>query len=181
METNATRMCELLVGLPDVNVLAVDDQPGETIVVHIEARRDRTWCRSCGGRARVKDRPWVELVDLPCFGRPARLVWRKHRWHCPEPLCEQGSWTVIDTRIAAPRMALTDRAGRWVTKQVGELGRTVNEIAVELGCDSQTGNVPLRRCSMCESVGLTRVAIDASAVLCQICRPDPARAWIDRA
>ena len=47
---------------------------------------------SCGGPARVKDRPTVELVDLPCFGRAAWLVWRKHRWSCPRPECPTGSW-----------------------------------------------------------------------------------------
>lgn len=36
------------------------------------------------------------------------------------------------------RLALTDRAGRWVTEQVGRWGRTVNEVAVELGCDWHT-------------------------------------------
>jgi len=35
---------------------------------------------------------------------------------------------------------MTDRAGRWVTKQVGKWGRTVNEMAVELGCDWHTVN-----------------------------------------
>ena len=35
---------------------------------------------------------------------------------------------------------MTDRAGRWVTEQVGRRGRTVNEIAVELGCDWHTIN-----------------------------------------
>jgi hypothetical protein len=35
---------------------------------------------------------------------------------------------------------MTDRVGRWVTEQVGRLGRTVNEIAVELGCDWHTIN-----------------------------------------
>ncbi len=35
---------------------------------------------------------------------------------------------------------MTDRAGRWITEQVGRLGRTVNEIAVELGCDWHTIN-----------------------------------------
>jgi transposase len=50
------------------------------------------------------------------------------------------SWTLEDRRIAAPRMALTDRAGRWVTLQVGRFGRTVNEVAVELGCDWHTIN-----------------------------------------
>lgn len=140
METNATRMCELLVGLPDINVLAVDDRADEPIVVHIEARRAPAWCRACGVRAAIKDRPRVELVDLPCFGRPSRLVWRKHRWHCPEPACPQGSWTLIDTRIAPPRMALTDRAARWATVQVGKLGRPVSNVADELGCDWHTVN-----------------------------------------
>jgi hypothetical protein len=84
-------MCELLVGLPDVIVLAVDDVVDEPIVVHIEARLDRVWCPGCGARAVVKERPVVELVDLPCFGRPARLAWRKHRLCCPESLCSAGS------------------------------------------------------------------------------------------
>ena len=42
METNATRMCERLVGLPDVKVLAVEDQPGQEIEVHVETRCPRT-------------------------------------------------------------------------------------------------------------------------------------------
>lgn len=36
-----TRMCELLVGLPDVNVLAVVDMPGEAWRVVIETREQR--------------------------------------------------------------------------------------------------------------------------------------------
>jgi len=37
-------------------------------------------------------------------------------------------------------LALTDRAGRWVTFQVGKHGRTVNEVASDLGCDWHTVN-----------------------------------------
>ena len=140
METNATRMCERLVGLPDVNVLAVDDQPNAPIVVHIESRLERAWCASCGARAGVKERPRVELVDLPCFGRPARLAWRKHRLECREVACPAGSWTHVDEQIAAPRCSMTTRAARWVTRQVGKLGRTVAEVAEELGCDWHTVN-----------------------------------------
>jgi len=106
----------------------------------VEARVDRAWCRSCGCRASIKDRPAVEFVDLPCFGRPTRLVWRKHRWRCRERACSAGSWTISDDRIAVPRAALTDRAARWVTVQVGRLGRSVNEVAGELGCDWHTVN-----------------------------------------
>jgi transposase len=37
-------------------------------------------------------------------------------------------------------MAMSDRAGRWVTEQVGRHARSVNEIALELGCDWHTVN-----------------------------------------
>jgi hypothetical protein len=92
------------------------------------------------GAVTLKERPVVTLVDLPVFGRPARLVWHKRRWRCPSPACPLGSFTAEDVRIAAPRLALTDRAGRWVTFQVGGNGRSVNEVAVELGCDWHTIN-----------------------------------------
>ena len=140
MVVNPTRMCELLVGLPDVNVLGVVDRPAGPLQIHVESRRPRPTCQGCGTAAEVKDRPEVELVDLPVFGRRARLVWRKHRWVCRQPGCPTGSWTAHEPAIAAPRLALTDRAGRWVTEQVGRWGRTVNEVAVELGCDWHTIN-----------------------------------------
>ena len=69
--------------------------------------------------ARVKDRSAVELVDLPLFERPTRLVWHKRRWTCPDADCPMGSWTEEDDRIAGPRQVLTSRAARWATIQVG--------------------------------------------------------------
>ncbi len=139
METDATRMCALLVGLPDVNVLGVvDDDPGEPLEVHIETTAVTVGCSGCGTRARVKDRRPVALVDLPAFGRPARLVWHKRRWCCPEPDCATGSWTETNPKIAGPRAKLTDRAGRRVTRQVGGEARAVAEVARELRCDWHT-------------------------------------------
>ena len=140
METDATRICELLVGLPEVRVLGVaaDDAEGR-LVVRVELRGERPGCAECGLIAWVKDRRDVTLVDLPCFGRPARLVWRKRRWRCPER-CPTGSWTGEDPRIAPARAAMTDRAARWCCEQVGRLGRTVAEVAKELGCDWHTVN-----------------------------------------
>jgi len=35
---------------------------------------------------------------------------------------------------------MTDRAGRWITEQVGRCARSVNEVAKELGCDWHTVN-----------------------------------------
>lgn len=140
MESDPSRVCELLVGLPDVTVLGVVDVAGFALEVHVETRGPRPSCLGCGTTGRVKDRDLIELVDLPAFGRPTRLWWRKHRWLCTNPACAMKSWTGEDLRIAAPRQALTDRAGRWVTRQVGGCGRTVNEIAVELGCNWHTIN-----------------------------------------
>jgi hypothetical protein len=106
--------------------------------VHIETTVELEGCSGCGTRAWVKDRRPVTLVDLPEFGRPAVLVWHKRRWRCPESDCEVGTWTETDPRIAAVRSKVTDRAGRWVTGQVGRDGRAVSEVARQLGCDWHT-------------------------------------------
>lgn len=124
MECDSVRMCGLLGGLADVEALGVDGQPDSPMVVYVESCPGRAWCRVCGVRATVKDRPAVELVDRPCFGRPGRLVWRKRRWCCVERACPRRSWAHVDERIAAPRMAMMTRAARWATRQVGELGRS---------------------------------------------------------
>jgi hypothetical protein len=134
-------MCELLVGLPAVRVLGIVDERDGPLFVHIETTGTRPVCPGCSATATVKERDRVELVDLPAFGRRTRLMWRKHRWTCPNKMCPRGSWTGEEPTIASPRLVLTDRAGRWVTEQVGRCGRTVDEIAVKLGCDWHTVNV----------------------------------------
>lgn len=139
METDATRMCELLVGLPEVNVLGLGDD-GECLRVHVESRAPRPVCPGCGGGVQLKDRPVVELVDLPSFGRRTRLVWRKHRWICSARTCPRASFTGEDARIAPARLGVTSRAARWATEQVGRCGRSINEVAIELGCDWHTAN-----------------------------------------
>ncbi len=68
METDATRMCALLVGLPDVTVVGVDDWPNWLRVV-ITTESERPSC--CGRSAHRHGIREVVLVDLPVFGRPA--------------------------------------------------------------------------------------------------------------
>ena len=67
METDATRMCELLVGLPDVNVIGVGDWP-QFLRIAITTRAERPRCPGCDGNVWLHDRLDVELVDLPCLG-----------------------------------------------------------------------------------------------------------------
>jgi len=130
-------MCELLVGLPDVNVNGVGDWP-HFLRIAITTRAPRPTCPGCGGAVHCHGSVEVELADLPVFGRPARLVWSKQRLLCPNPGCEVVTFTEHDDRIAAPKAAITDRAGRWATIQVGRHGRSVSEVAHDLRCDWHT-------------------------------------------
>lgn len=132
---NATRACGVLVGLPDVNVLDVFEPIAGRLEITVESIITAPSCLVCGGRAWVKDRPVVSLADLTCFGRPVSLRWRKHRLWCRRLECGHRSWTHEDPRIAAPRLSVTDRAGRWATVQVGHRGRAVSDVAAELGAD----------------------------------------------
>jgi len=82
VERDAIRMCELLVGLPEVHVLGVD--PGPPLLIEVETTARVVGCALCGSIAVGKGRRVVELVDLPAFGCSTRLRWRKRRWRCPE-------------------------------------------------------------------------------------------------
>ena len=127
------------VNLDGVRLIKIDD---EAVVpeVHVELEREVVGCATCGVVAVVKDRHPVTLVDLTMAGRKIVLVWNKRRFRCVEQGCPAGTWTEVDERIAAPRLKMTDRAGRWATFEVGKNGRTVAEIAEHLGCDWHTIN-----------------------------------------
>lgn len=122
-------MCALLVGLPDVHVVGVGEWPlFLRIVITTPGRRPE--CR-CAGSVHGHGVREVELVDLPVFGRAARLVWRKQRWRCAG--C-RATWTEQCPQIASARCTLTTRAAKWATVQVGRHGRSVAEVAADLGC-----------------------------------------------
>ena len=144
MECDSTCVCELLVGLGDVEVLGVGDEAGGPLWVHIRRRAPRPACERCGGPLWSDGERLVELVDLPAFGRPERLVWHKRRWRCPDRGCGAGTVTEQDPEIAPPREKLTTRAGRWATRQGGR-GRPLGEVADELGCSWHPVNASVRR------------------------------------
>ena len=120
-------------GLGDVEVLGVDDDVGGPLREHIRRRMSRPVCEVCVGPLWSDGERAVELVDLPVFGRPARLVWHKRRTRCAPRHCEAGTVTEQDPAIAPPREKLTTRAGRWAARQAGR-ARPVGEVAADLGC-----------------------------------------------
>lgn len=144
MESDSTRICELLVGLGDVRILTVDEQPGGPLRISVRRTTPRPPCGSCGGRLWSDGDKQVELVDLPSFGRSVRLVWHKRRWRCHNRECPAGTVTEQAAEISAPRERLTTRAGRWATRQTGK-GRPIKDIAEELGCSWHPVNLSVRR------------------------------------
>ena len=77
METDATRICELMLNLPDMTVVAFDESDPSVARVHVRSKPKRSFCWGCGLQGTVKDRPVLEIGDLPICGRPSTLVWRK--------------------------------------------------------------------------------------------------------
>jgi hypothetical protein len=66
-------------------------------------------------------------------------------WHNVVLACRTGSVRWVPGRgrtrgSRRPRAAMTDRAERWATVQVGRLGRTMAEVVRELGGDWRTVN-----------------------------------------
>ncbi|HET6918648.1 MAG TPA: ISL3 family transposase [Jiangellaceae bacterium] len=129
--SDGTGLAEALVGLGGFRVLEVTELEAE-VVIDIETTAELSGCGECGVRAEAQDRMAIEIRDLACFGRAARLVWHKRRWRCVDPDCEARTWTETSPHISA-RTVLTRRAGWEACRQVGANARPVAGLARELG------------------------------------------------
>lgn len=138
VRSEPSQIVEALVGLKDIRVLAYR-RSGPDVELVIEQTVVQRSCPTCGSAGQIKDRPTVRYVDLPVYGQPMRLAWRKHRLICRRPDCAGASWTSTDHRIAATNCLLTTRCAKWATMQVGT-GRAVSDVAGELSCDWHTVN-----------------------------------------
>jgi transposase len=151
--------CDLLVGLPGLHVVAVEPvepvEPGrgrrgrsgrrgrrggcgDGLAVTVESGPGVRGCPGCGVVAGSHGRRMVELVDIPCFGRPVRLRWRKRTWTCRDPDCPVGTFTEQDEQVAAPRALLTARACRWAIEQLRREHASIAGLARRLGTTWRT-------------------------------------------
>jgi transposase len=132
----------LLFGLDSfvvVGVARVDD--GVRVVV--ETAAVEAACRDCGTLSRrVKQRPLVQLKDLPVGGRPVRVWWRKRRLVCAEETCPLGSFTEVSTEIP-PRSRLTGRLRARLAASIAGSNRAVSDVAGEYGVAWQTAHAAL--------------------------------------
>ncbi len=118
-------------GLDGFRVLDVFERPDE-LVVTVETTASVAGCLTCGTRAMAHERMPAAIRDLPCFGRPARLVWRKRRWRCPERDCAAKTWTEHSDHIDA-QVVRTRRAGAEACRQVAENASALSSVAEEIG------------------------------------------------
>lgn len=109
------------------DVLAAADAGGELELL-VQTTADLVGCPTCAAVGRAKDRRPTWVRDLPIGGRPVVLCWWKWVWSCPQPRCEQRTWTERHPAIA-PQASLTERA-------VMELGHaaTLRALADYSGC-----------------------------------------------
>ena len=144
MAVDLTRALLLIVGLgPGVAVSGVAERRGARIEIGVELT-GRPCCGGCGGPVWAHGSSRVDLVDLPAFGRPVRLRWKKRRWRCPEAACSVGTFIDRHDAIALPRARMTTRAAKHATRRAG-LGRAIGEIAAELGCGWHTAMAAVHR------------------------------------
>lgn len=129
--SDATGVAEVMLGLPGFVVLGAQEASAELVLV-VETIPGLTGCPGCGVVATAHDRMSVAYRDLPAFGRPVRLVWRKRRFRCEEGLCAASTWTETSPLLAS-RCLLTRRAGLECCLQVGANARPVSQMAAELG------------------------------------------------
>ncbi len=126
--------CDVLVGLAGVHVIEVRHDLSQGVLeVHVESPPGSAGCPACGVVAHSHGRRSVTLVDVPCFGRPVRLVWRKRTWCCVDDGCAVGSFTERNDDIALPRALLTRRACWWAIRQIRYEHASVAGVARQLG------------------------------------------------
>lgn len=129
--------CDLLVGLDGLHVIAVDRDVGLTVTVE-SGPGVAAGCPSCSVAGESKGRRTVRLHDIPSFGAPSVVLWRKRRFLCNEAGCEVVTFTEQDEYIAKPRALLTARATWWAVRQLRREHATVEGIARQMGVDWHT-------------------------------------------
>jgi hypothetical protein len=95
-------LAEALLGLDGFRVLAVSETRQLPRSSSTSRPPPTSWAvRPAAPRAEAHERMAVEIRDLACFGRAARLVWNKRRWRCREADCEAKTWTSAPIRCRA--------------------------------------------------------------------------------
>ena len=123
-------------GVEGMHVLAVRITDNR-LVLDVETEQTLAGCHSCGVVAIGHGRRVHRLHDVPCFGRPVLIRWRKRVWRCDEVACPVGTFSE-DHPYGRRRAKLTARAATWATDALSHDDTTVSALARHLGVDWHT-------------------------------------------
>ena len=123
----------LLFALSEFRVLDVTRAPDGGRVVLVESVAAHGGCPGCGVMSGViKDRPTSRVKDLPHGPVPLRVLVRKRRFACREPLCGRKSFTETTLELPA-RARVTTRLKVAVTAAVTTANRAISDVAKDHG------------------------------------------------
>ena len=130
--TDPCDRCDVLLGLPDVRVEAVErDQ--DRMTVTFSTPWQLQGCPDCGVVAPSRGRRRRLLHDVPHGEARVRLVWRQRVWRCPEAACPRGTFVEQIPEVLAPRASITARAVAWAIGQLRREHATIAGLARRLG------------------------------------------------
>jgi hypothetical protein len=110
MSCSGGRWCtraDALLGVEGIHISSVTET-ANGLVLHVEIGETLSGCPDCGVIAVGHGRRRVRLHDIPCFGRPVRLLWAKRVWRCPDPDCAKTTFSE-EHELAGARAKLTAR------------------------------------------------------------------------
>jgi transposase len=134
----------VLFGLEDdFRVLEVQRVDTTTVKVIIEQTARAGPCPECGVfSGAVKERPWMQLKDLPISGQTVQLWWRKRRLVCGEDLCPRRTFTLTSAAVRS-RARVTERLRHRVAMAIASSNRAVSDVAREFGVSWPTAHKAL--------------------------------------
>lgn len=103
-----------VLGLRGSRIVGDESTPDELILTVEITDRTPPRCPRCGAKARALGRYPVHHRDLPAFGMPVRLIWKRRRWQCPNPDCSTKTWSEESDQMASGT-TLTKRAAMEIT------------------------------------------------------------------
>jgi transposase len=129
--------CDELFGIEGLHVTAVR-RHADGLVVTVETAPQLEGCRTCGVVAIGHGRQVRRLHDVPAFGAPVVVLWRRRRWRCPDPDCPADTFAEAVPDLAVGGAKLTVRAIWWAINQLRREHAAVAGIARQLGVDWHT-------------------------------------------
>lgn len=132
---------------PDLDAFCLLDHYGVTVtgqhINHDQAALEcrvveaDSFCRQCGGQARVRGSLVRRVTHVPLGWRPTQLHLRLRRYRCDDCACV---WQQDTTSVVAPEAKLSHAAALWALKSVVIDRVSIARVAENLGVSWHTAN-----------------------------------------